>query len=259
MSAFIVSGGAVLELGCPSSLNRGTAQQVSSRTTLGGKRKAFVRAGGRRSWDVSVATASPSEVSSLEAVARQLGMVGWYGPEAAIGNLLSPQASAFDVVPSGAVPAGLVALPDGTVAASVSATGTVIVGNAHGSVEMVPVRSGMAVTVGAWGNGGARFQGRWLDALGNSVGTYISPVDSHTGWAWRSYTVSPPSNAAFLDVQLFGGVAYALPSVAWGSVARPELGTGCPKALVHSPSFSPVALWEGANYTATGYQVVEVG
>ena len=262
MSAFIVSGGSLLEIGCPSALSRNTEQQVSFTRTLGGKRKAHVRRGGRRAWSVDVSVARPGEVSTLEAVARSLGPVGWYPPEAVVGNLLSPQASGFDPVPANAVPVGLVRLPDGTVAASVArqgSSGTTRVGNAHGDAERVPVLPGQAVTVGAWGLGGARFQGFWRDATGGSLGSYLSPPDSHAGWQWRDHTLTPPPGAAFIELHLFGGSQYARPSVAWGTVARDELGTGCPHAVIHSPSHTPVALWEGANYTDLSYQVTEVG
>lgn len=259
MSAFMVSEGALLEVGCPSTLDRETEQQVSFRTTFSRKRKAFIRRGGRRAWSINVSVASPAEVSTIEAVARDLGPVGWYGPEAVIGNLLSPQASGFDPAPANTTAAGLVQLPDGTIAASVASSTTVQIGDAHGTIEMVPVRPGQPVTVGAWGNGGARMQGRWLNAIGSSVGTYISPPDTHTGWQWREYTFTPPVGAAYLDVQLFAGTAYALPSVTWGTTAARELGTGCPKAIIHSPRFSPLALTTRANYTDSSYSVTEVG
>ena len=259
MSAFIVSGGSLLEVGCPSNLNRETGQLAGFDTTLGGRRFGFIRRGGRRSWSISVSTARPGEVSTLEAVARRLGPYGWYGPEAVIGNLLSPQASGFDSVPAGAVSAGLVQLPDGVVAESIAASGTVQVGSAHGSYEMVPVRPGQAVTVGAWGFGGLRLQGFWRDAAGASLGSFVSPASTHAGWGRRSHTMTPPASAAFLQLSLATGTAYALPSIAWGAVDRAEAGTGCPKAVIHAPSFSPVALWEGANYTDTSYTVTEVG
>lgn len=259
MSAFIVSGGSLLEIGCPSTLRRETEQQVAFTRTLGGKRKGSIHKGGRRAWSVDVSAARPGEVSTLEAVARGLGPYGWYPPEAVIGNLLSPQASGFDPVPANGTGAGLVALPDGSVAASVAASGTVRVGSAHGAYEMVPLRPGASVTVGAWGLNGCRFQGRWYDATGAQAGTYLSPVDSHTGWQWREYTLTPPAGAAFIELQLLGGSQYARPSVAWGATGRDQGGTGCPSAIIHSPSHAPVALWEGANYTDSSYQVTEVG
>jgi len=254
-----VSGGSLLEVGCPSSLTRETQQQVSFTTTLGGKRKAFIRKGGRRTWSVDVSVARPGEVSTLEAVARIVGPVGWYPPEAVVGNLLSPQASGFDVAPADATDAGLVQLPDGTVARSVASDITVRPGNAHGSYEMVPLRPGQSVTVGCWSVGGQNFRGFWRDATGVSITNWSVPATSWAGWGWYEATLTPPAGAAFIELHVAGGTQYALPSVSWGAMAAQELGTGCPAAVVHSPSHSPVALWQGANYTNSSYSVTEVG
>lgn len=259
MSAFIVSGGSLLEVGCPSTLSRNTEQQVSFTRTLGGKRKGFIRKGGRRAWSVDVSVARPGEVSTLEAVARGLCPYGWYPPEAVVGNLLSPQAVDFDPVPTNGTDSGLVQLPDGTVARSVAATGTIRVGAAHGDHEMVPVVPGEQVTVGAWATGGLGFQGYWRDATGAALPTFLVSSTSWSGWAWREATLTPPAGAVFIELQLFGGSQYARPSVAWGVTGRDQGGTGCPSAIIHSPSHAPVALWEGANYTDTSYTVTEVG
>lgn len=259
MAAFVVSGGVLLGLKCPASLQRSTGQSVSFEPTLEGKVKALIRRGGRRSWSVEAGLGSPSDVSTLEAVSRQVGPYGWYGPEAVIGNLLSPQASSFEVLPAGAADAGLVSLPDGTVARSVTAEAAVRLGSAHGPFEMVPVRAGEPVTVGAWALGGLGFQGNWRDASGSVIASYGVSAVAHSGWAWRESVLIPPTGASFIEPQVLGGVQYALPSVAWGSVGRRELGTGCPIAVVHSPSFSPVALWDGANYTSSSFSVVEIG
>lgn len=255
MSAFITSGGALLEVGCPSTLARNTEQQVGFRTTLGGKRKAFIRKGGRRAWSVDVSIARPGEVSTLEAVARGVGPYGWYGPEAVIGNLYSPQASAFDALPTNATDAGLVQLPDGSVARSVVHSGSGRVGIA----EAVPVRPGMRVSFGTWALAGHRFWWTWLDGNGASLGAQSTGAFTHSGWQWRTHTADPVVGAVAVQLDILNGTAYARPSIAWGATARDELGTGCPKAIIHSPSFSPVALWEGANYTDSSYTVTEVG
>lgn len=261
MSAFIVSGGSLLEIGCPSSLDRSTEQQVSFTPIIGGKVKAFIRRGGRRSWSIDVALAHPGEVSTIEAVARQMGPFGWYDAAATAGNLLSPQASSFDPAPISSTDAGLVQLPDGTVARSVvhSGTGPVNVGDSHGSYEMVPIRPGVPVTIGAWASGGVRFSGFWRDAAGLSITNFAGTIASFTGWQWREGTFTPPVGAAFLSLALTSGTQYALPSVTWGVKGRPELGTGCPKALIHSPSHSPLALTNRANYTDSSYSVTEIG
>lgn len=259
MSTFIVSGGSLLEVRSPSRLDRSTEQQVTFTPIIGGKVKAFVRKGGRRSWSINTSGARPAEVSTIEAVARFMGPVGWYGPEAVIGNLLSPQASGFDTVPTTGTDAGLVQLPDGSVARSVVSEATVRTGDAHGSHERVPVRSGTPVTVGAWSIGGQYFRGFWRDGTGSQITSWSSPAVTHTGWTWHEVTLTPPAGAAFVELHLAGGTQYALPSITWGTSAARELGTGCPKAVIHSPSHSPVSLWAGANYTDSGFRVTEVG
>lgn len=261
MSAFIVSGGTLLEIGCPSTLRRETEQKAAFRTTKGGKRKAFVRKGGRRAWSVDVSVARPTEVSTIETVARNMGPVGWYPPEAAVGNLFSPQASTWGLIPTNATDGGLVQLPDGSVASTVVHTGagTISPGNAHGNYEMVPIRPGVPVTLSGWGFGGIRFTGFWRDAAQQSLTNFATPAHTFTGWQWHEDTVTPPAGAAFVQMVLSTGTRYARPSITWGSRGRDELGTGCPAAVIHAPSHAPIALWQGANYTDSSYQVTEVG
>lgn len=261
MSAFITVGGILFELGCPSGANRETESQVSFMRTLGGKRKAFMRPGGRRSWSIDVGIAPPHEVATIETVARLGRIVGWYGPESATGNLLSPESSNFDVTPAGVEAAGLVQLPDGSVANSVVHTGGggVSVGRTHGNFEAVPVRPGAQVTVGAWGFNGVRFLGSWRDAEHVPIGSYSGPTGSGAGWVWREATVTAPVGAAYMSLSLAGGDRYARPSVSWGVKGRNAGGTGCPSAVIYSPAHSPVSLFDGANFTSTAYQVMEVG
>lgn len=263
MSAFIVSGGALLEVGCPSRLDRSTEQQVGFRTTLGGKRKSFIRKGGRRSWSIETGLARPAEVSTIEAVARNLGPVGWYGPEAVVGNLLSPQASGWEPTPGNGTDAGLVQLPDGTVVRSLAHSGSfsspVNVGDSAGIYEPIPVRPGTNLSLGVWGFGGARITGAWRDAVGGNLGNETPPGFAFTGWQWRQVTLTPPAGATSFQMLLTQGTQYALPSASWGDVAKSEMGAGCPKAIIHAPQHSPVALWAGTNLTDSSYTVTEVG
>ena len=259
MAAFFGVNGALFEVKCPASADRVSERGVSFTRTLGGKRKAFVGRGSRRSWSLDVGAGTPQDVSTVEALSREPGPLVFISPDAAVGNLLSPQASGFDDVPANATDAGLVQLPDGTVARSVAASGTVRVGVAHGNFEMVPVRPGMAVSVGAWGRGGLGFQGYWRDAAGAALPTFLVPSVARAGWAWREATLTPPAGAAFVELHLFGGSQYALPSISWGDTAAREVGSGCPKAVVHSPEFSPLAAHARLNRSRITYSVTEVG
>lgn len=259
MAALIVAGGYPLEIRCPSAAVRETQSRVSFIDTLGGKRKAFLRRGGRRTWDVDLATARRSDVATVEAVARYGGPVGWYGPEAMAGNLLSPQASGFDDPLFNATDVGLVSLPGSGLARAVALSGAVSIGSAHGSFEAVPVRVGTPVTVAGWGLGGLRFSGVWRDADLASVGTLSGATNSFSGWGFRSQTFNPPAGAVALSVSFWGASQVARPSVAWGSTARDELGTGCPVAVAHDPRHAPISLTGTAHYTASSFTVTEVG
>ena len=259
MAAFFGVNGALFEVKCPASADRVSERGVSFTRTLGGKRKAFVGRGSRRSWSLDVGAGTPQDVSTVEALSREPGPLVFISPDAAVGNLLSPQASGFEVMPASATDAGLVALPDGTVARSVASSSVVRPGNAHGTYEMVPVRPGEPVTVGAWSVGGQWFRGFWRDALGSSITNWNAPSQSWAGWAWHEATITPPPGAAFLELHLAGGSQYARPSISWGDTAAREIGSGCPKAVVHSPEFSPIAAHKRLNRSRIAYSVTEVG
>ena len=259
MAAFFGVNGALFEVKCPASADRVSERGVSFTRTLGGKRKAFVGRGSRRSWSLDVGAGTPQDVSTVEALSREPGPLVFVSPDAAVGNLLSPQASGFDDVPANATDAGLVQLPDGTVARSVASSSSVSVGDAHGNYERVPVLAGSQVSVGAWALGRLGFQGFWYDATGSSITTYLHSSAAVTGWGWREVTMTPPAGAAFVSLNIFGGSQYALPSISWGDTAAREVGSGCPKAVVHSPEFSPIAAHARLNRSRITYSVTEVG
>ena len=261
MPAYFGSGGQLFEVKCPASADRVSSRPVSFTRTLGGRVKAFVGQASRRSWSLNVEAGTPQDVSTVEALARTLGPLVFISPEAAVGNLLSPQASAFEPVPANATDSGVVRLPDGTVARAIvhSGSGPVTPGDSHGSYEMVPVVPGEQVTVGVWGLNGSRLTGWWRAADSATQTSFTSPVYSFTGWGWREYTMTVPSNAAFISLTLSTGAQYALPSVSWGTTAARELGTGCPKAVLHDGEFSPIAAHRRLNRSRITYSVTEVG
>lgn len=259
MAAFFGVNGALFEVKCPASADRVSERGVSFTRTLGGKRKAFAGQGSRRSWSLDVGAGTPQDVSTVEALSREPGPLVFISPDAAVGNLLSPQASGFEVTPASATDAGLVGLPDGTVARSVVASGTVVVGAAHVGREYVPLRPGVPVSVGAWSVGGQHFRGFWRDATGASLTNWSSAAATWAGWRWHQVTLTPPAGAAFIELHLAGGSQYALPSVSWGDTAAREIGSGCPKSVVHSPEFSPIAAHSRLNRSRIAYSVTEVG
>lgn len=228
---------------------------------MGGKRKAFMGARGRREWDVSFDLVGSREVAGLVDVARSAGEVIWYPADATSGNLLSPQASGFDTAPANASDAGLVQLPDGTVARSVVHTGSggVNVGGAPGGFESVPVRAGEPITVAAWGLGGLRLTGAWRDAAGANIGGFGQAAQSFSGWQYRSYTATPPEGAVAAQLILTTGTQYARPSVSWGPSAVDRPGRGCPKAVVHGLSEALTVINTDDAYGSIDVTITEVG
>src|SRR5699024_7149661 len=140
--------GALVALPYRGGLSTATDRPASFTRTMGGKRKAFMGARGRREWVVSFDLAGSRAVAGLVEVVGAAGEVMWYRADAASGNLWSPQACGFERTRASATDAGLVALPDGTVARSVASSETVRPGDAHGTYEMVPVRPDEPVSVG---------------------------------------------------------------------------------------------------------------
>lgn len=259
MIGYVGVPGALVELPYRGGLSTTTDRPVSFARTMGGKRKAFMGARGRREWDVSFDLVGSRETAGLVEIARSGREVLWYPADAVAGNLLSPQASGFEVTPASAPDAGLVALPDGTVARSVVSSVVVRPGDAHGNYEMVPVRPGVPVTVGAWSVGGEWFRGFWRDALGASITNWSTPQASHMGWAWRERTLTPPAGAAFIELHLAGGSQYARPSVSWGSSAVDRPGRGCPKAVVHGLSEALTVINADDAHGSIDVTITEVG
>lgn len=259
MIGYVGVPGALVELPYRGGLSTSMDRPVSFARTMGGKRKAFMGARGRREWGVSFDLVGSRETAGLVEVARSAGEVMWYPADATSGNLLSPQASGFEVTPASATDAGLVALPDGTVARSVVSSVSVRLGSAHGLYEMVPAREGEPVTVGAWSVGGQWFRGFWRDALGSQVTNWNAPSQSWAGWAWHEATLTPPPGAAFLELHLAGGTQYARPSISWGSSAVDRPGRGCPKAVVHGLSEALTVINADDAYGSIDVTITEVG
>lgn len=259
MIGYLGVPGALVELPYRGGLSNSTDRPVSFARTMGGKRKAFMGARGRRGWDVSFDLVGSREVAGLVEVARSAGEVMWYPADATAGNLLSPQASGFEVTPANATDTGLVQLPDGTVARSVASSATVRPGDAHGTYEMVPVRPGVSVSVGAWSIGGQHFRGFWRDGTGAQITSWTSPAVTHTGWTWHEVALAPPAGAAFIELHLAGGTQYARPSISWGSSAVDRPGRGCPKAVVHGLSEALTVINAGDAYGSIDVTITEVG
>lgn len=259
MIGYLGVPGAMVALPYRGGLSTTTDRPVSFTRTLGGKRKAFVGPRARREWDVSFDLMGSREAAGLVEIARSAREAFWYPADATSGNLLSPQASAFEATPTNAVDAGLTALPDGSVARSVVPTGTVSVGDAHGGREHVPVTPGEPVSVGAWGLGGIRFTGVWTDSMGVTAGSWSTGAFTHSGWKFQQRTVTPPAGAAFLVLWLSAGSQYARPTVSWGAQAIDRPGRGCPKSVAHGLSEALTVISRDDAYGSLDVTITEVG
>lgn len=261
MIGYVGVPGALVALPYRGGLSTATDRPVSFTRTLGGKRKALVGPRARREWDVSFDLMGSREAAGLVEIARSGGEVLWYPADATSGNLLSPQAAGFEVTPASATRAGLVQLPDGTVAEAVIHSGgtQVYPGTAHGSHERVPVRHGERLAVGAWGLGGLGFSIAWWAAGSTTSATTNVPVQSFAGWQWREAHFPVPAWASFVSLGLTGGTQYARPSVSWGSVAQNRPGRGCPKALVHGLSESLSVIARDDSHGSVDVTISEVG
>lgn len=259
MIGYVGVPGALVALPYRGGLSTSTDRPVSFTRTMGGKRKAFMGARGRREWSVSFDLVGSREAAGLVEVARSAGEVMWYPADATSGNLLSPQAAGFEVAPANSSDAGFVALPDGTVARSVASSSSVSVGDAHGNYERVPVLAGSQVTVGAWALGRLGFQGFWYDATGSSITTYLHSSAAVTGWGWREVTMTPPAGAAFVSLNIFGGTQYARPVVSWGPRAQNRPGRGAPRAVTHGLSEALTVISNDDAYGSVDVTITEVG
>lgn len=240
-------------------LDTSSDRPVSFQRTLGGKRKSFYGKASRREWGVSFDVIGSRDVAGLVAVSQSPGPHSWYPADAAAGNLLSPQASGFEVINFNGTDTGLVALPDGSVARSIALAGAVAVGGAHGGYEAVVVRPGVPVTAAGWGMGGVRFTLTWRDASLVPVGTVASATFTFSGWGFRSQTFTPPSDAAYVSVTVLGATQVARPSLAWGSTPQDKPGRGCAKAVVHGLSEALTVVRPDDAYGSIDVTVTEVG
>lgn len=240
-------------------LDTSSDRPVSFQRTLGGKRKAFFGRASRREWGVSFDLIGSRDVAGLVAVSQSPGPHSWYPADAVAGNLLSPQASGFEVVNFNGTDTGLVALPDGSVARSIALSGAVTIGNAHGSFEAVPVRPGEVVSVGGWGLGGIRFTGAWRDATLAQIGVLSGTAFTHSGWGWRSQSFTPPAGAAFVSLSFQGATQIARPTVSWGPTAQDRPGRGAPKAVVHGLSEALTVITQHDAYGSIDVTITEVG
>lgn len=264
MIGYLGTPGALAALPYRGGLDTSSDRPVSFTRTLGGKRKAFVGPRSRREWGVSFDLVGSGSTHGLLAVAQVATSVLWYPADATSGNMLSPQAAGFATVPNNGVAAGLVALPDGSVAHAISRaeSGPIYVGGPATvpGIEAVPVTPGQRVSVGAWATG--TFQGTvlWRDKAGANISSANMSSSSGTSvFSYRSGSFTAPANAAFVGFYFSTSALVARPTISWGDVARDRPGRGCPSALVHGLSEALTVIAGDDAYGSIDVTISEVG
>ena len=244
-----------------------------------------------RDWSVSIPQAWPTEVAALYAMAAHdvsfsvnlagarrasvspsspaasLGGLHWVTPYSRVANLLpmrsvdGPQgwagASRFQ--------GGPVALEDGMAASSIQLTGT---GTSYS--PLLPVVPGKRVTASVYARKAPDVAGTfrldWM-ALGASQG---DTPQSTAGSATVLTTAAPlarlvvsatvPANVHLARLTLVGVPQYAAPAFTWTRSVQPRsAGQGCPSAVVHDLSSTPLIAREGMVREEVSFTVSEVG
>jgi len=256
---------AMLALPCQSTLGTTTERPVSFTNTMEGRRFGLMAMMSRRTWAVDFEAMDSRQANSLGVLVRDTTdpnrTLRWYPPDAATGNLFSPQATEWDSTPVNGQNAGVTKLPDGSLARVLGhiGSGGISIGDSDGGSEHVVVHPGVPVTFGIWALGNIIISGFWRDATGLSITNFTSGTLQGSGWTWHSYTFDPPATARRVSFQLFSASAYARPSVTWGTQAYDVPGRGAPKTVIHGLSEDLEHLIGGRWLGSLSATVTEVG
>lgn len=270
MSSYLGTLGRLVKIECPASQNIDTSERYSYSRTLEGRVKAQVMPLARRSWDVNVNAATPSDVGTLMAFTHGEwgnGPFVWVAEGAAVTNMLTPAVASCgpEAVRAAAVTVvGPLLLPDGSWAGRSLANAT------PGSWLMfgpstVPVIPGARVTASAYLLGaGAKVGVQFLNAAGSPITQFTSTASGVAGVATRlSVTATVPALAVSCVVYGANASQGVRPALTW----TPQLmewgdGQGCDKALISAPRRNLVLALDdprGGRYTDASFTVQEVG
>lgn len=269
MTVYLGSLGRMIPIYSTPSAQLETEERHSFSTTLEGRRKAQVRAIGRRTWGLNAQFADPAEHSLLSQFANGAwgnGPFRFISADASVTNLLTPAAA--DCMPGEYVlTSGLtmsegaqMLTPDGWAARSFnkSTNNGIFLGK-----DMIPVLQGAPITAAAYVRGlDAAVNITWYDSAGSVISTEYSPVKAGVSNVVRSWiTRTPPSNAISCRVSANAAtVQVAWPTATWSDGILPRGdGQGCVKAVVSSMSRDQVLAVPGSTYSNVGFTVMEVG
>lgn len=242
MSAYLGTLGRLIPIYSNPSMKVSGIPARSFQTTLEGRVKVQVKSVARRSWDLSAAYASPSEVAALMDFAMGAwgnGPFVWVPPTAPSINLLSPEVASCGPAASVSVAVSVVGpllLADGSWAGRSLANSAPASAMYFGPAN-VPVVSGSNVTASAYLVGaGSKCGVQFYTAAGGFISSAVSAASGMTGTAIRlSVTATVPATAATCVVYGATSTAGARPALTWtDQVNEWGPGEGCDKAIVEA-------------------------
>lgn len=273
MSSYLGPLGRMIEFKCPSALEVSADPRSSFQTTMGGRVVEQRGPRGRRTWQASLATATPEQVAGLEAL--MLGAMGsppwvWVPPSARSVNGLTPTTSilAAGTYQAAAIPGGPFVATDGVL---VPATITMVQVNSSFTGEQeggrfygAPVVPGQVVTGSYYASGAGRMELVFRDLAHAEL--LVVPTQFAPDFQRVSATAVAPAGAvqALLRFSaVTGPVRVGAPAITWTDTVQPwGIGRGCLKATADglAESLQMAALGSpGMNRSAYQFTVREVG
>lgn len=254
---WLISQGEVVEMPCPTSLNRDTESNLTTSTSATGYRRASYFGGAHylRTWSLDHSELQRAEAALLEAFTLGgfgTANVGFIPTGAEHLNLFTP-AQSLMAVPTSVnwrvtTRVGDTVYPSGVVAAD-----WLLIA----SDTPFPF-AGQTLNLSAVMSGTATLALRWLDSSGATISN--SYVESNqAGYTRRSAVITAPTNATAFQARIIGDVA--APALTLGATLRPwAVGQTAKSVVVTAPKDSLLSAWDPASIiTSKSYQVVEVG
>lgn len=260
--SFLGPVGSLIPVKCASQLTSSGGRSVSFQDTLG-KRKAFLGNVRAREWSVDIGLAKPQELSGLRWLAENVNSpMVWYGPDAVVGNILTPRQA--DLLPDAhdGLEGPLVEVEPGVQVKSAlrDAGAGVVMPMRNGSLDRVPVPAGRMITVSAWLRGDAsRIDVNFRDIQTVSVGNANSEPRDLPGWERVSLRVVVPAGAVQLNLNLRGDQV-AGPTITLTDRLLPySPGRGAKRVVAHGLADAVIRATEDQQLQSLSFTVSEVG
>jgi hypothetical protein len=279
MTAWVGPLGSLLPVEFTTGLERSAERPSSTRTTLGGRRKAQIGPRLHREIKVGHDLVNPEGIANLAAiVAGEFGPgpFCWVDEWAQVTNLLTPQASMLETgtwaTSSSAQVAvgGSVLLPGGGRAGRSlvvnGSTDAVYFPYRDGVIDRIPVIPGRPVTASVYALGAVvNVRLTFVDAAG--TGIYSASAVTNPGLAGptlmrcSAFGVAP-ADAVSCYAAVTGATRIARPAVTWTPEVTPwHVGRGIPRAIVTALDESArlAGAASGRQWASADYAITEVG